>query len=304
VSGDTGVDDVGGDAGPVTAVGVGAVEREVDLVDPIEPPGRAGLRGGREYRVGPPIEGDDTVGLDVHDTRMGFEFRHLGIGEVEYPAVEDLFEGRHDLIRDGRGDRDPLGIARRLAQPDDVAAGHHIAGHGGHAPVGRSVEESDTSVHVDGGHPWVRSEIGGLVTGEGDESRPDRVVTGSDESAGVHDGGQGEGEVIGVGVVDDEHIPVDARVDRGGERGERGWWHLDRGLGPVVRVSVDVEDVAVGVEQTEVEVLLRVSSRGQDDRRRDEAGDQARRNATSTWAGRMLAVHGAVQAPPPCCRLV
>ena len=76
---DAGVDDVGVHALPGLVVGVGVVERQVALVDPVEPPGRGAL--GRDRL-------DDLVLLDVGDARIVGERLGLLGGQPDGEALE------------------------------------------------------------------------------------------------------------------------------------------------------------------------------------------------------------------------
>jgi hypothetical protein len=80
---DAGVDDVGGDpaAGPV--VGVGAVQRQVALVDAVQAPRGPGLGG---------VDADRLVGLDEGDARALLERLDRALREPRREAVEGPVE--------------------------------------------------------------------------------------------------------------------------------------------------------------------------------------------------------------------
>ena len=94
---DSGVDDVGVNALPRLVVVVGVVQRQVALVDPIEPPGRRAL--GR-------VDAKDLVCLDVFDAGIIGEDVRLRSGHPDGKALERVLVDR----RDG----DPVGATQLL----------------------------------------------------------------------------------------------------------------------------------------------------------------------------------------------
>ena len=210
VSGDTGVDDVGGHTRAVAAVGVGTIEGERDLIDAIDTPRRAGLGRCRSNGFGDRVEGDDPVGFDVGHPGPGLQLGDLSLSEIDHPAIEDLIEGVDHAAGEIDGHGHALGRSSRVAQANDVAPRHHVTADRDGALDTGTVEQPDATVDIDGGDPRVISEVGGLIPGDEHIRRADRVVACLNESAGVDDRRKGELEVLRGGLGDDEHVSRDA----------------------------------------------------------------------------------------------